>query len=134
MANHTEFGMNVYGLMTVGGIPKPGWRSFQLLHEHAGDRRYKTNVTEHAGALASEQCVVDPQTAFKGFEVQRIRGCAGPEACCAACKSDKRCTFWTFDGPSKACSLQNSDAGRTADPAATSGSSLSPPVPTRGAP
>ena len=36
---------NTYGLMTFHGIPKPGWRAFQLLHEHAGTQRLKTNVS-----------------------------------------------------------------------------------------
>jgi xylan 1,4-beta-xylosidase len=35
---------NVYGMMTVHGIPKPVWRAFQLLHEHAGDTRLPTAV------------------------------------------------------------------------------------------
>jgi len=30
---------NIYGSMTIGGVPKPVWRAFQLLHEHAGDTR-----------------------------------------------------------------------------------------------
>ena len=29
---------NVYGLMTVHGVPKPAWRAFELLHQHAGAR------------------------------------------------------------------------------------------------
>jgi len=40
----TEFS-NIYGLMTVSGIPKPGWRGFQLLNG-AGDRRVATSVSE----------------------------------------------------------------------------------------
>lgn len=40
----TEFS-NIYGLMTVHGVPKPGWRGFQLLAQ-AGDRRVATNISE----------------------------------------------------------------------------------------
>ena len=32
VARHTEF-MNIYGLMTVSGVPKPGWRAFEMLHK-----------------------------------------------------------------------------------------------------
>jgi hypothetical protein len=39
---------NIYGLMTVHGIPKPGWRGFQLLNE-AGDTRVPVRVTETHG-------------------------------------------------------------------------------------
>ena len=38
---------NTYGLMSLGGIPKPGWRAFQLLHQHAGASRHPVTVTEH---------------------------------------------------------------------------------------
>ena len=30
---------DIYGMMTVRGLPKPAWRAFQLLHDHAGDKR-----------------------------------------------------------------------------------------------
>ena len=33
LQDHTEF-MDIYGLMTVSGVPKPGWRAFQMLHEY----------------------------------------------------------------------------------------------------
>ena len=36
--------LQIYGAMTIHGIPKPVWRAFQLLHEHAGDRRLPTIV------------------------------------------------------------------------------------------
>ena len=36
---------NIYGLMTVHGIPKPGWRGFQLL-AGAGDTRVPVTVSE----------------------------------------------------------------------------------------
>lgn len=37
---------NIYGAMTVHGIPKPAWRAFQLLHQHAGDRRLPVTVMD----------------------------------------------------------------------------------------
>ena len=36
----------IYGAMTINGVPKPVWRAFQLLHEHAGDRRLPTVVSQ----------------------------------------------------------------------------------------
>ena len=41
---------NIYGLMTAHGIPKPGWRGFQLLNE-AGDTRVPVSVTAHDSKL-----------------------------------------------------------------------------------
>ena len=38
--------LQVYGAMTINGIPKPVWRAFQLLHEHAGDRRLPAVVSQ----------------------------------------------------------------------------------------
>jgi xylan 1,4-beta-xylosidase len=34
---------DIYGIMTIHGIPKPAWRAFQLLHAHAGDQRLRTS-------------------------------------------------------------------------------------------
>ena len=31
--------------MSLHGVPKPGWRAFQLLHTHAGTRRVRTSVS-----------------------------------------------------------------------------------------
>jgi len=41
----TEFS-GIYGLKTVQGIPKPGWRAFELLRD-AGDRIFRADVVEH---------------------------------------------------------------------------------------
>ena len=38
---------NVYGAMSVGGIPKPAFRAFELLHAHAGDRRLPVAIEHH---------------------------------------------------------------------------------------
>eukprot|EP01052_Picozoa_sp_SAG31_P054977 SAG31_NODE_14923_length_780_cov_1.469897_1_plen_175_part_00 len=35
--------------MTLHGVPKPGWRAFQLLHSHAGSHTVPTVVTHGAG-------------------------------------------------------------------------------------
>lgn len=40
----TEFSA-VYGAMTVHGVPKPAWRAFALLHEHAGTLRLPVSVS-----------------------------------------------------------------------------------------
>ena len=35
---------NVYGMMTMNGIPKPAWRAFEALHTFAGDLRLSTTL------------------------------------------------------------------------------------------
>ena len=48
---------DVYGMMSVRGIPKPAWRAFELLHSHAGDHRLHTTLSNqtspHLGAAPS---------------------------------------------------------------------------------
>ena len=58
--------------MTVHGIPKPGWRGFQLLKD-AGNARVPVNVTEHTArvveagqAQAKAQCL---QGGFTGGDI-----------------------------------------------------------------
>ena len=41
---------NIYGMMSIGGIPKPAWRAFQLLHEHAGDTRLPVIIGDQTTA------------------------------------------------------------------------------------
>lgn len=36
---------NVYGAMSINGVPKPVWRAFELLHTHAGDRRLSVTIS-----------------------------------------------------------------------------------------
>lgn len=140
---HTEY-MNIYGLMTVSGVPKPGWRAFQLLHEHGGDMRYPVVVKEESTTPllgrqlegdhdkyiedASSQCTVENKTNMAGFDVGTAPGAKSAADCCAAClKASASCSFWTWANAT--CYLKSSDAGRTTDSAATSGSSEAPPAP-----
>ena len=68
--------------MTYHGVPKPGWRAFQLLNSHAGTLRVGTTVSAAATiphpkpqsipVLGSEQkddpeCYEIPGTDFTGF-------------------------------------------------------------------
>jgi len=43
----------VYGAMTLGGVPKPAWRAFQLLHAHAGPLRVPARVSADPLAQAA---------------------------------------------------------------------------------
>ena len=40
----TEY-KNVYGAMSISGVPKPVWRAFELLHTHAGDLRLDVKLS-----------------------------------------------------------------------------------------
>jgi hypothetical protein len=138
--NHTEY-MNIYGLMTVSGVPKPGWRAFQMLHRHAGDTRYHVIVKEESESLTFEnytsdtkdgdvasQCTVENKTNMVGFDIGTASGATSAAECCAACvEASKSCLFWTWANAT--CYLKSSDAGRTVDRSATSGSSKAPPAP-----
>ena len=83
--------------MTVHGIPKPGWRGFQLLKD-AGNARVPVNVTEHtarvveaAQAQAKAQCL---QGGFTGGDIHADNmTIAAAEAWCLA--SDKCAGFTT---------------------------------------
>ena len=48
---------NIYGMMTIHGVPKPAWRAFQLLHEHAGDTRLPVAVGEQVTAHSNASYV-----------------------------------------------------------------------------
>ena len=131
---HTEY-MNVYGLMTVSGIPKPGWRAFQLLHQYAGQTRVKATVTEstiHSSeSLDYEQlnCSVEPNTDMSGFDIGRAKSSKTIGECCDACRSNISCSFWTFFNSNSSCYLKSSDAGRRRTTGSISGSSTPPPKP-----
>ena len=155
---HTEY-MNVYGLMTKSGIPKPSWRAFQLLHELAGTTRLNTTVTAvdavtavrsainavQQDVLTSSDCTIEQNTIMKGFDLEVASNVYNITACCAACQHNSQCTFWSFEKSKSVlpavpivpmvplvpavCSLKTSDAGRTRMKGVTSGSSLPPPVP-----
>jgi hypothetical protein len=104
--------MDIYGLMTVSGVPKPGWRAFQLLHEHAGSRRVPATVQESkpsspgsrpvsdanataiGAAVRGVGCTVEEHTNLEGFDI-RTAAADDEAACCAACKAESRCSFWT---------------------------------------
>merc|ERR1719440_104461 len=72
IADHTEF-MNIYGLMTVSGVPKPGWRAFQLLHKYAGDERLQVSVHEEADVSGSSSaCTTEDNVNLAGFDVGSV--------------------------------------------------------------
>ena len=106
---------DIYGLMTYHGVRKPGWRAFQLLHEHAGKARLAVDVTgdytriapsSAAAAVASATCAADTQlfnaTDFMGHDLL-------PESehlilptssdCCAACANNTACGYWSYGQP-----------------------------------
>ena len=41
---------NVYGAMSVSGVPKPVWRAFELLHAHAGNGRLPVAISNQTAA------------------------------------------------------------------------------------
>ena len=118
--------MDIYGLMTISGVPKPGWRAFQLLHEHAGTRRVPATVQEAivheplqeslqeshpsspssqpvsdatasaigAAAVWAVGCTVEENTNMEGFDLHTAAA-GDAAACCAACKAESGCSFWT---------------------------------------
>jgi hypothetical protein len=127
---------DIYGLMTYHGVPKPGWRGFELLHG-AGDHRVPATLPSETKvqALAAEElgsCVTDENTNMAGFTLKSVA--AGTEAeCCSKCQAvdQQHCSFWTFhshagSGPAGACEFKSSDAGRTTAVGYTSGSRVSP--------
>jgi xylan 1,4-beta-xylosidase len=129
---HTEF-MNIYGLMTISGVPKPAWRAFQLLHEHAGDQRVNCTITESAVNLAfspttQSKCTFESNTNLAGFDL-KATSAKTTEDCCDACRADSDCSFWTYFESNFTCRLKTSDAGRRKESRAVSGSSTAPPAP-----
>jgi hypothetical protein len=140
---------NVYGLMTVSGVPKPSWRAFQLLAT-AGTARLPVNVTVHRGAsgpptptptpappataptasaAAAAPCAEAKGSVLTGFPVGSPVAAADAQACCAACVNVSACQFWSFRAANASCAFQSSDAGRAANAAFVSGSRVQPPPP-----
>ena len=102
------------GLMTYHGVPKPGWRGFQLLAE-AGDHRVAATIGSSSSSSSSSssldstglgsaasapmlgECVTEPGTEMAGFTLSSVK--ADTEAyCCAKCQAvdQQHCSFWTF--------------------------------------
>ena len=66
-----------YGLMSLHGVPKPGWRAFQFLHTHAGTHTVPAEVFHGVGqstggnesliaATATVNITSDTQSALSG--------------------------------------------------------------------
>ena len=103
---------NTYGLMSLGGIPKPGWRAFQLLHQHAGTLRHPVTVTEHAPdppvpppPPVPPVCVPIPGMNFSmnPSAVPHHQDSWATNAdtagdCCDLCRNYSDCAFWTWAG------------------------------------
>jgi hypothetical protein len=125
--------------MTYHGVPKPGWRGFQLLND-AGSHRVPTTLGNGSSDLAvqeryvqqirqqgsGQQCVTEAGTDMAGFTLSTHPEITSAAKCCAGCQSadQSHCSFWTFTG--KECIFKSSDAGREAKPGYTSGSRLAP--------
>ena len=138
----TEF-QDIYGLMTYHGIPKPGWRGFELLHTFAGDTQLRATVTEAAAAQSAEgaalaplPCYVENATDLSDFDIlpdSQHLSAPSAAACCARCRAynatSTKCTFWTWESAEARCYLKTSDAGRRRDAKFTSGSIVPPPPP-----
>lgn len=103
---------NTYGLMSLGGIPKPGWRAFQLLHLHAGTLRHAVTVTEHppnppmpppppiapvCHTLNGLNLSANP-SAVAHHQDSWATTAATAGACCALCQNTSLCAFWTWAG------------------------------------
>ena len=100
------------------GVPKPGWRGFQLLNG-AGDHRVPTSLAGESGikSIQSERagygggCVTDDATNMAGFTLSSTK--ADTQAhCCTKCQAvnQQQCSFWTFYNGT--CEFKSSDAGR----------------------
>ena len=140
---------NIYGLMTYHGIPKPGWRGFELLNKYAGDTRLNVTIS-HASATdalsfssgatlstAPLPCYIENGTDLVGFDIlpdNEHVPAVSAEACCKLCRTYNAtataCSFWTWKNDGSRCYLKTSDAGRV-NPARgyTSGSIAPPPPP-----
>ena len=121
----------IIGSLCLLGVPKPGWRAFQLLHE-AGDHRLPTTLASDDSvgdsaetARSPHDCTVDENTNMAGFTLKTVK--ADTKAyCCAKCQAvdQQECSFWTFHDGS--CVFKSSDAGRVTAPGFTSGSRVPP--------
>ena len=88
---------NTFGMITLRGIPKPAWRAFQLMHEHAGQLRLATTVTERRSPAPTPPPTPAPPpgTCFVMNDTDVMGNDILPEsthlmlpsasACCAAC-------------------------------------------------
>ena len=122
----TEYS-DIYGLMTYHGVPKPGWRAFQLLNG-AGDHRVPTTLASEQQVSAWDgegACVTEANTNMAGFTLSSAKASDSAE-CCAKCQAldSSHCSFWSFHAGS--CVFKSSDAGRTKAAGYTSGSRVAP--------
>ena len=87
---------DIYGLMTYHGVPKPGWRAFQLLHG-AGDHRVPATLASDQARLAAARCVTEAGTDMAGFTLSAHADIKTAAACCAACQQadQDHCSFWS---------------------------------------
>eukprot|EP00039_Didymoeca_costata_P029987 m.27424 g.27424 ORF g.27424 m.27424 type:complete len:526 (-) comp7894_c0_seq3:160-1737(-) len=139
----TEF-KNIYGSMTIHGIPKPAWRAFQMVNVHAGDTRLTTTLDQNSTTSKDEgsptNCSMVPNTDFNGGDLlpnDQPLIVPNASACCQACKDHAGCDAWAYGSNESGCCkmrcyLKNySDVGRkNSDKTFTSGfPGAPPPVP-----
>ena len=68
-------GSDIYGLMTYHGVPKPGWRAFQLLNG-AGDHRVPTTLASEQQVSVQDgegACVTEANTNMAGFTLSSAK-------------------------------------------------------------
>ena len=93
--------------MTISGIPKPGWRAFQLLHELAGDERLEATVTEidrgdRGDRGGAAHCTTELNTIMAGFDIGVATQAHDIAGCCDACRNNSKCSFWSLN-PNHVC-------------------------------
>ncbi|CAB9527953.1 Beta-xylosidase [Seminavis robusta] len=121
---HTEY-MQIYGLMTVSGIPKPAWRAFQMLHEHGGDQRLEVTLNQVNGRTfttggreddytpqSSGTCFTESNIHFARYDLGTVAEAKTVEACCDACRKNSECFVFSFFTNETKCLLKASDHGR----------------------
>jgi xylan 1,4-beta-xylosidase len=119
----------IYGLMTYHGVPKPGWRGFELMAA-AGDHRVNATLGINTAKVQQHEaeegkCVEEKNMNMAGFTLSTVKAPTKAN-CCSKCRAvdQQHCSFWTFhDGE---CVFKSSDAGRTKAVGYASGSRVVP--------
>jgi xylan 1,4-beta-xylosidase len=78
--------LDVYGAMTISGVPKPAWMAFKLLHQHAGNRRLPTTVGPQGNVSYISAMATANGTATNAGNALRVflSFWGNPDTCCNA--------------------------------------------------
>ena len=113
--------MNIYGPMTISGIPKPDG-ALEMLHKFAAKSLAKVSIRE-MGSIdlhnlpPTAQCTVENKTNLAGFDIGEVP--AAKTQINAVIHVERLAyLFWTF--ANMTC-LKTPDAGRTMEDGAVSG-------------